>query len=327
MIRMPEQTYAGFPPPLTKEERALGDSIRHDLERLAGEIGERNIQQYANLCAAADFIQLSFEQAGYEVKRQTYEVANRTCYNIEVEISGDDQSNEIVLVGSHYDSVVGCPGANDNASGVAALLALARAFSGKQTSRSLRFVAFANEEPPYFQTAMMGSLVYAKRCRERSEKIVAMLSLETIGYYSEQPGSQRYPFPVGFFYPSTGNFVAFVGNVSSRRLVWKVVASFRRQVQFPSQGGAWPGIIPGVGWSDQWAFWRMGYPALMVTDTAPFRYPYYHTAQDTPDRICDDHLTRVVDGLRLVVIDLVGVRLTTQVNGKPSRHGDRYEHP
>lgn len=304
MIKMPNRTYTGSLPPLTDEELRIRDTIRQDVEWLAGEIGERNVQRYANLCAAADFIQLSFEQAGYEVKRQSYEVAGRTCYNIEVEISGDREANEIVIIGSHYDSVVGCPGANDNASGVAALLALARAFYGKDISRSLRLVAFVNEEPPYFRTAKMGSMVYAKRCHKRREDIFAMLSLETIGYYSEQPGSQHYPFPVGFFYPSTGNFVAFVGNLRSRWLVRKVVASFRRQVQFPSEGGAWPGIIPGIGWSDQWAFWRMGYPALMVTDTAPFRYPYYHTEQDTPDRIVYEHLSRVVVGLKLVVADL-----------------------
>jgi Zn-dependent M28 family amino/carboxypeptidase len=311
MIKMPNNTYTGSLPPLTDEELRFRDTIRQDVEWLAGEIGERNVQRYANLCAAADFIQLSFEQAGYEVKRQSYEVAGRTCYNIEVEISGDREANEIVIIGSHYDSVVGCPGANDNASGVAALLALARAFYGKDISRSLRLVAFVNEEPPYFRTAKMGSMVYAKRCHKRREDIFAMLSLETIGYYSEQPGSQHYPFPVGFFYPSTGNFVAFVSNLPSRWLVRKVVASFRRQVQFPSEGGAWPGIIPGIGWSDQWAFWRMGYPALMVTDTAPFRYPYYHTEQDTPDRIVYEHLSRVVVGLKLVVADLIGIRRDT----------------
>lgn len=307
MIRMPNKTYAGSLPPLTNEQCTIRDAIRYDLELLAGEIGERNIQQYTNLCAAADFIQLSFEQAGYEVKRQSYEDAGRTCYNIEVEISGNVKANEIVIVGAHYDTVFDCPGANDNASGVAALLALARAFSGKEISRSLRFVAFVNEEPPFFQSGMMGSMVYAKRCRERCEKIVAMLSLETIGYYSEQPNSQHYPFPVGFFYPSTGNFIAFVGNISSRGLVRKVVESFRYQVQFPSEGGAWPGIITGVGWSDHWSFWQVGYPAIMITDTALFRYPYYHSAQDTPDRIRYDHLTRVVDGLKLVLVDLVGV--------------------
>ncbi len=149
MIRMPNKTYAGSLSPLTNEQCTIRDAIRYDLELLAGEIGERNIQQYTNLCAAADFIQLSFEQAGYEVKRQSYEVAGRTCYNIEVEISGNVKANEIVIVGAHYDTVFDCPGANDNASGVSAILALAKAFSGKKTLRSLRFVAFVNEEPPF----------------------------------------------------------------------------------------------------------------------------------------------------------------------------------
>jgi len=314
MIRMPGKTHAGPLPLLTDEELIIRETIRQDIRQLAGEIGERNVQTYANLSAAADFIQSSFEQTGYQVKRQSYQVAGKTCDNIEVEIAGDRKGNEIVIIGSHYDSVAGCPGANDNASGVAALLALARAFCGRHTARSLRFVAFVNEEPPYFRTAKMGSLVYARRCRERHEKIFAMISLETIGYYSQQPGSQHYPFPVGFFYPATGNFIAFVSNLPSGWLVRKSVASFRRQVKFPSQGGVWPGIIPGIGWSDQWAFWRTGYSALMVTDTAPFRYPYYHTAQDTPDRIEYDHLTRVVVGLQKVAADLTGLH--------PNHHDD-----
>lgn len=304
---MPGKSYVGPLTPLTNQERTLLDVLRQDVEKLADEIGERNVVHYQNLSTAEDFIEKSFEEAGYEVRRHGYEVSGKTCYNIEVEISGTVKVNEIIIIGGHYDSVIGCPGANDNATGVAAVLALGRAFAGKKISRTLRFVAFVNEEPIFFQTSQMGSFVYAKGCRERSETIVAMLSLETIGYYSNEAGSQGYPFPIGLFYPSIGNFIAFVGNISSRGLVREVVGSFRRQVKFPSEGGAFPSIIPGVGWSDHWAFWRMGYPAIMVTDTAPFRYPYYHTAQDTPDKIHYEYLTRVVVGLKLVVGDLVGV--------------------
>jgi acetylornithine deacetylase/succinyl-diaminopimelate desuccinylase-like protein len=220
---MPNKTYVGSLPPLTNTQREIQDENRYYIERLAGEIGERNIQQYKNLCAAADFIHFSFEQSGYSVKRQSYEVSGRTCYNIEVEISGNYKASEIIIIGAHYDTVFDCPGANDNASGVAALLSLAKAFFGQNTSRSLRFVAFVNEEPPYFQSGMMGSKVYAKRCRERNEEITGMISLETIGYYSEESGSQHYPFPVGFFYPSTGNFIAFVGNISSGKFLRKSI--------------------------------------------------------------------------------------------------------
>lgn len=307
MVKMPGTSYVGPLAPLTKSETALQTTLHQDVEKLAGEIGERNMMCYQELKRAREFIESSFAKAGYEVHRQVYEVQGKPCYNLEVEISGTDHENEIVIVGGHYDSVIGSPGANDNGTGVAALLALARMFTGAKLSKTLRFVAFVNEEPPFFRTSNMGSLVYAKECRKRGEKVFLMLSLETIGYYTSVAGSQRYPFPIGFFYPSKGNFIAFVGNFSSRTLVREIVALFRRQVKFPSQGAALPAIIPGVSWSDQWAFWRMGYPAIMVTDTAPFRYPYYHSSQDTPDKINYEHLTRVVVGLKLVVAELVGV--------------------
>jgi len=199
---------------------------------------------------------------------------------------------------------MGSPGANDNGSGVAGVLALARAWAKREPSRTIRFVAFVNEEPPFFQTDLMGSLVYAKHCRDRGDKIVAMFSLETMGCYSSEKGSQKYPFPFGLFYPSHGDFIAFVGNTSNGDLVRGSVKTFRAQASFPSEGGAIPGNLPGVGWSDHWAFWQAGYPAIMVTDTAPFRYPYYHTAQDTPDKVDCDQLARVVDGLSKVLEEL-----------------------
>jgi Zn-dependent M28 family amino/carboxypeptidase len=168
----------------------------------------------------------------------------------------------------------------------------------------VRFVAFVNEEPPFYRSEQMGSRVYARRSRERRDHIVAMLSLETIGYYSDEPGSQLYPFPLRFFYPSTGNFLAFVANLGSRGLLREALASFRRNAQFPSEGVAAPAFIPGVDWSDHWSFWQESYPALMVTDTAPYRYPHYHTLQDTPDKLDYERLARVVMGLHGMLRDL-----------------------
>ena len=300
---------SGRPPirPLTGSEALLRDALRRDVEKLAGSIGERNLSRYPQLIAASDFLETSFASAGYSVRRQGYTVSERLCDNIEVEIPGGDRANEIVVIGGHYDSVEGSPGANDNATGTAAVLALAREFAGKKPSRTLRFVAFVNEEPPYFQSAAMGSVVYARRACDGGEKIVAMLSLETIGYYSDAPGSQHYLFPFNLFYPSAANFIAFVGNLSSRRLVREVVASFRRAADFPSEGAALPGFILGVSWSDQWSFWREGYPGVMVTDTALFRYPYYHSGEDTPDKVRYDPLARVVIGLQGVIADLAGL--------------------
>jgi Zn-dependent M28 family amino/carboxypeptidase len=210
----------------------------------------------------------------------------------------------MLIVGAHYDSVPGCPGANDNASGVAGLLEIARLLAVHKPARTVRFVAFVNEEPPFFRSDDMGSRVYARRCAERGEQIVGALVLETIGCYTDAPRSQHYPFPFNLFYPSTGDFIAFVGNVSSRDLVRRCVGSFRSHAAFPSEGGGVPGWITGVGWSDHWSFWREGYPALMVTDTAPFRYPHYHTPEDTLDKIDFERMARVVEGLSHVVTDL-----------------------
>lgn len=265
-------------PALTEEQKLLRQTLREDVHKLAGEIGDRNVRtNYKNLAVAADFIEASLQQAGFKVSRQGYEVSlsslrGRRCYNLEGEITGSERPGEIVVIGGHYDSLEGAPGADDNASGTAAVLALARLFAGKQTQRTLRFVTFVNEEPPYFQSKDMGSLVYAKRCRQRNENIISMLSLETIGYYSTTEGSQHYPvLPLGLVCPTTGNFIAFVGNIKSRKLVREVVELFRRHAQFPSEAAALPEMITGVGWSDQWSFWQEGYSGIMVTDTAPFR--------------------------------------------------------
>ena len=325
MIRMPGKSYRGPLPPLTPAEETLREQLRRHVQKLAGEIGERNLMQYTALGEAADYVhhafERGFEHAAYKVERQTYDVVPRSifglnevpeeplaCDNLIAEIPGSEKPQEIVVVGAHYDSAPGTPGANDNATGVAAVLAFARSFAGKKPPRTLRFLAFVNEEPPYFQTPSMGSLVYAKRCQERQENVVAMLSLETIGYYSDEPGSQNYPAPLGFFYPSKGNFVAFVGDTSSRSLVRKVVRIFRESSRFPSEGAATFGSLPGVGWSDHWSFWQAGYPALMVTDTAPYRYPYYHDARDTPDKIDYDRLARLVVGVERVINELAAVR-------------------
>jgi Zn-dependent M28 family amino/carboxypeptidase len=168
-------------------------------------------------------------------------------------------------------------------------------------------VAFVNEEKPFAHTEQMGSWVYARRCRERAEKVTGMLSLETIGYYSDEPGSQKYPSPIGLLYPSTGNFIAFVGNTRYGALVRQVVAAFRRSEPFPSEGGALPEAIPNIGFSDHWSFWQEGFSALMVTDTANFRYPYYHSFQDTVDNVDFERMARVVRGLGGVVAALIRV--------------------
>ncbi|MFQ5988807.1 MAG: M28 family peptidase [Candidatus Methylomirabilales bacterium] len=282
----------------------MRDHLEKHVVMLAGEIGERNIWHPKGLHASVDYIGKTLTGLGYQVARQEFKVQGSTVANLEVERTGTSLPQEIVIIGAHYDSVIGCPGANDNASGVAAVLEIARLLATAELSRTVRFAAFVNEEPPFFLTGDMGSRVYAARSRQRGEHVVAMLSLETIGYYSENRWSQRYPFPFSLFYPSTANFIGFVGNFSSRRLVRRAIGTFREQTPFPSEGLAAPEWVTGVGWSDHWSFWKEGYPAIMVTDTALFRYDYYHTPQDTPDKLDYPRMARVVTGLTRVIADL-----------------------
>ena len=315
MFSMPGESFSGELPPLATAENlhlngqgpSLADELNRDVMKLASEIGPRNMRRRAKLVAAAEFVEHELARAGYQVKRQTYQVEGVDCWNLETEIKGTKEPAEIVLVGAHYDSYGTTPGADDNASGTAALLALARRFAGSQPERTLRFVAFTNEEPPYFQHATMGSLVYARSCRKRNDNLSCVLSLETMGYYSDKENSQRYPKPLNLIYPSKGNFIGVVGNVASRPMVHQVVSSLRKHVDFPSQGGAVPDVVAGVGWSDHWSFWQEGYQAVMVTDTALFRNPHYHQPTDTPDKLNFDHLARVVLGLEGVLRDVTGI--------------------
>ena len=275
--------------------------LRAHVEMLAATIGERNLWSYGALEQAAQYISTRLTAAGYTPRRQTFELAKLPLSNVEAVLQGTTHGAEIVVVGAHYDTVVGCPGANDNATGVAAVLELAQRFSGRRQPRTIRFVAFVNEEPPFFQTEHMGSAVYANALRSDDERVVGMLSLETMGYYSEERGSQRYPAPMATVYPDVGNFIGFVANVASARLLWRARRAFKRRTSFPLQSATVPAAIPGVGWSDHWAFWQAGYPAMMVTDTAPYRYPWYHTADDTPEKVDYDRLAHVVDGLETVI--------------------------
>lgn len=304
MVAMPGTSYRGPLPPLSAEEDGLRARLETHVQVLAGRIGERNVWRYTALRAAAEYIRTAFAASGYAVAAQEFAVSGHVVSNLEVVLPGTRRAAPALIIGAHYDSVRGSPGANDNASGVAALLEIARLLAGQRFARSIHLVAFVNEEAPFYQSENMGSVVYARRFAARKEHIMGMFSLETLGYYSDRKHSQRYPFPFGLFYPGTGNFVAFVGNVRSRGLVRRALASFREHAAFPSEGTAAPGWLPGVGWSDHHSFWQQGYPAVMITDTALFRYAQYHTAADRPAVVDYPRLARVVAGLARMVADL-----------------------
>ena len=295
--------YKGPLMPLSSIEISIRNELHNAIVYLAGNLGERNLMHQENLNAAADYIANNFEQAGLNISEQSYQDDQAIVRNIIGEKLGK-QNNKILVVGAHYDSVDGSPGADDNASGVAALIAIANLLKTKQVDTTIRFVAFCTEEPPYFYTRQMGSWQYAKMLKERGENIIGMFSLESIGYYSDIKNSQSYPMFLGALYPDKANFIGFVANLASRKLLLHALSAFRRNIKFPSEGISAPTLIPGIGWSDQWSFWKMGYKAVMITDTAPYRNPYYHTCDDLPDTIDYDRMARVVYGLTYMIQDL-----------------------
>jgi hypothetical protein len=283
-------------------------ALEAHIRNLAGVIGERNVFRPAALTAAAGYIEDTWTDQGYRVSRHTYETHDQRCANLEVTCLGSRWPERFVLIGAHYDSVRGAPGANDNASGVAALLEISRLFKQQHPVISVRFVAFVNEEPPFFMRAKQGSMVYARMAKARGDDIALMVSLDCLGCYSEQPGYQRYPPFFGFFFPSQANFIAVISNSASRPSMTMFVEQFRAASDFPLQRLAMTSLIPGVSWSDHRSFWKQGYQALLVTDTAFYRYRHYHRASDTPDKIAYPMFTQAVVGLhqafsRLATLD------------------------
>ncbi|HKU45508.1 MAG TPA: M28 family peptidase [Burkholderiales bacterium] len=285
MTAMPGRSHAGPLPALSGEGRALSLRLRLHVAALAA--GERN----TDLETPARYIENAFAAQGLTFSVQEFTSRDRRVRNIEAGAGS-------IVVGAHYDTVPGSPGADDNASGVAVLLELAA------LKLPVRYVAFANEEMPYFAGPEMGSWTYARRARERGERIDAMLSLEMLGYYRDAPGSQRYPAPLGLFYPDRADFIAFVGDMGVRSLVHRCMRSFREKAMFPSEGVAAPSFVPGVTWSDHWSFRQHGYAAIMVTDTAFNRYPHYHLPSDTPDKLDYERMARVTLGLAEVLKEL-----------------------
>lgn len=283
---------------------ALQERLMGHVQVVAGVIGERHLGRPDALRATAAYIRTTWARHGLTVSHESFEVDGQPVINLVVEQRGSSVPQEIIVVGAHYDTAPGTPGANDNGTGVALLLEMARLLKDETMARTVRYVAFTNEEPPYFFSERMGSRVHARRSRQRGDNIVAMLSLETLGFYSSTAGSQRYPFPFGLFYPNTGDFLAVVGNLRSRSLVRAFLGRFMAAGDFPVEGAATFEWIPGINWSDHWSFWEEGYPAVMLTDTAPFRYPEYHGPGDVATRITVQEYARAAHGIIQAVREL-----------------------
>jgi hypothetical protein len=285
MMVMPGRSHAGALPALSPQEKLLSEKLKAHVAVLAR--AERN----TDLETSARYIEAQF--GSFTV--QEFPVRGRTVRNIE---SGAGP----IVVGAHYDTVPGSPGADDNASAVAVLIELQKLLAPERPP--IAFVAFVNEELPYSYTLESGSFRCARRAKERGEPVRAMFSLEMLGYFSDAPGSQRYPWPLSLVYPDRANFVAFVGDLGARALVRKAIALFRKGSRFPSEGVAAPAALPGIRASDHWSFRMHGFPAIMVTDTAYNRNPNYHRASDTPDTLDYDRMARVALGLASMLREL-----------------------
>ncbi|MCM8771239.1 MAG: M28 family peptidase [Candidatus Omnitrophica bacterium] len=274
------------------------ESLKRHVEILSKEIGERNFLEYQNLERAANYIREEFKSYGYETGEQVYSFENRPYRNIIATKKGRFKPDKIIIVCSHYDSVIGSPGADDNASGVSGLLELGRLLSSEEINKTVKFIAFVNEEPPFFMTRDMGSFRYAQEAKQRGEDIEGVLCLESIGFYSSKKGTQSYPFGFRPFYPDKANFIGMVSNFNSRHLLKKAVKYFKEKSDFPLEyliGFSF--LAPAISFSDHWSFWNFGYRAAMITDTAFYRNPHYHTLTDTPEKLDYASMSEVISGL------------------------------
>ncbi len=273
------------------------DYLRRIVEFLSREIGVRTYRDHERLDSAARYIADQFTAFGYSVTRQPFSFSGNTYHNIIAELKGKGPG--VLIVGAHYDTVRTTFGADDNASGVAGLLDLARCLAGKRLERTVRFVAFALEEPPAYRTANMGSYHYARSLREKKEQVDGMICLEMIGYFCDRDGSQHYPLPLmNLKYPGRGNFIALAGNLASKGFTDRIAQGFSHGTDLPVITLNAPFFVLGIDFSDHWSFYQFGYRALMVTDTAFYRNPHYHAPSDLPQTLDYARMAKVVAGLR-----------------------------
>jgi len=298
--------------PEAEFEGSLALRLRRHVTAVASE--PHNVDHYPALERAARYIEAELSSYGLATIAHIYSVRHCQVRNIEVMFEPRDAGplTPTYVLGAHYDSPDDSPGANDNGSGVAVALELARMFSIsagdallRPRTHRLRLVFWVNEELPYGKTPDMGSWRHAKALKYSGEPVAGMVALETLGYFSDAPGSQKFPFPFRWIYPDRGNFVAFVGLPGSRALTHRLTRGLRRNCNIPVIGGVVPGFVEGVDLSDHWAYHQFGFPALMVTDTAPFRNPRYHQPDDLPDTVDYATLARITVGLERTIRGLV----------------------
>lgn len=285
-------------------------NLRTHVDRLAGLIGVRSLKKPKSIQATIGYIESVWSEIGYEIERESFDALGDEATNLIVKKSGGKRASETIVLGAHYDTVFTTPGADDNASAVAVMLEASRRLFEHSGKRTVRFVAFACEEPPYFNCDSMGSQHHARESRRRGDQIVGMLCLEMVGYYNLSKGSQTIPpgIPKWMrrFFPNRGNFLAAVGNMPSWKLCWKFRSGFKRGTRrMPLFSICLPETIGEIRLSDNSSFWDQGYPALMLTDTSYLRNPHYHQASDTPETLDYPRMTEVTLGVAAAIKKLM----------------------
>lgn len=284
----------------------LALELERDVRILADDIGPRGTHRAQAYGVAQAFLRSALARMGHRVRLQTWQAHGVECSNIECEIEGVQDPRRILVVGAHYDSVPGCPAANDNASGVAGVLALARRALARPLPITLRLVFFANEEPPHFNMNEMGSQIYARAARAKGDQIFGMFCLETIGCYLHEKRSQKWPVQgLSLLLPNVGDFICLVGPAGATDWIKTCAQAFEKTSAFPMLAAAVPDqLAEQVNWSDHRGFNEQGYPAFMVTDTAPLRYVHYHEPTDTADKLDYRSMARVVQGIHDMLGDV-----------------------
>lgn len=297
-------------PTLSGKRRTTGDAsperLRQHVDVLSRSFVPRTYADTPNMARCRSYLTEQFRACGAAVTAQVYTVSEIPCANIVALIPG--ASPERVIVGAHYDAVETTPGADDNASGTAGLLELARLLQGAKPAYTIELVAYCTEEPPCFGGELMGSYQHAKALSDARIPVRAMIALEMIGCFSDAPGSQTYPVPaMRLFYPSRGTFIGVIGDMRQRRLVRQVKRNMKRVKALPVYSVTVPDFIPGIDYSDHRSYWAFGFPAVMVTDTAYYRNSRYHTSADTGDRLDYRRMALTVDAVREALCDVAGV--------------------
>ena len=290
--------------PIQKQQAPISvnpEKLKTHVEKISNEFSPRSALFVQNLDKTAAYVKQEFAIAGGNVSEQAFEANGKTYRNIIARFNAE--SEDRIVVGAHYDAAGSLPAADDNASGVAGLIELAYLLGRTKLTKHVELVAYTLEEPPFFGSNQMGSFIHAKSLKDENAAVRLMMSLEMIGYFSDEPNSQSFPVSaMSLFYPSRGNFIAVVGSFGNFSIVRRVKSAMKAQSEVPVRSINAPASIPGIDFSDHRNYWKFGYDAVMITDSAFYRNPNYHTAADTPEKLDYNRMSKVVEAVYYAVL-------------------------